>query len=249
MCIAILNKSGLISRQALKNSWDNNNHGAGVGYVENGETKAAYFSTSFRALYKFYKTLRETNKAPILLHFRIATSGYSADMLHPHTITEGKLILIHNGVIRGLGSNKVSDTREFANALSQLKPNGVAFFNNQGIKTLIETAIGTSNKLVFLDKLGKYFIFNESAGHWDNTGANWYSNESYLSRQDFKYYGNVKVYNTTTPTTTTKATSPSIGYNRALYASDKHAAEVLKFEAEEMKRRKDKRFEYWPYID
>lgn len=171
-------------------------------------------------------------------------------MLHPHTITENKLILIHNGMIRGLGNNKVSDTREFANALSQLKPNGVSFFNNQGIKTLIETAIGTANKLVFLDKLGKYFIFNESAGHWDNSGANWYSNESYLERQDFKYYGNVKIYNSATPTTTTSHTpNPSIGYNRSLYANDKHAADVLKFEEEQMKRRKDKRHEFWPYVD
>jgi hypothetical protein len=60
-------------------------------------------------------------------------------------------------------------------------------------KYFISEYIGYS-KLLFLDSDDKYTIINEELGKW--TDGNWYSNDSYKQYNDFKYYGNEKVYNT-----------------------------------------------------
>ena len=249
MCIAILNKSSMLSKKSLKNCWDNNYHGAGIGYIDGNELRSYHESTSFDSFYEEYKFIRQLSDKPMMLHFRIATHGMGKDMLHPHEVTHGKVTLVHNGIIRGLGDNRISDTREFAELLGNFRPKSVAFIDHKGVRGFAMHLLGGTNKVILMDNRGAFRILNESLGHWDKNKDTWYSNSSYKERQDYVWYGNTKVSNNSTygkgqtaihydgwekneqgvweklnPTkkveaTTTPATTQAQGYNRGSYNS------------------------------
>jgi predicted glutamine amidotransferase len=196
MCIAILNtkKSGRLPKSHIKNSWENNDMGAGLLWNENN--KLNVFKTyEYDEYISKYNELRDNaNIGNIVLHFRIATSGYKGEHnLHPFLVND-KLGFVHNGVIRGLGNKQFSDTYEFNDMLKKFSHN---FLACDMTKYFISEYIGHS-KLVFLDADDKYTIINEELGKW--TDGNWYSNDSYKQYNDYKYYGNTKVYSKpTTP--------------------------------------------------
>lgn len=196
MCIAILNtkKAGRLPKSQIKNSWDNNDMGAGL--LWNYKNKLNVFKTyEYDEFIEKYNELRDNKEVGnIVLHFRIATSGYKGEHnLHPFLVND-KLGFVHNGVIRGLGNKQFSDTYEFNDMLKKFKHN---FLACDMTKYFISEYIGHS-KLVFLDIDDKYTIINEEFGKWAD--GNWYSNDSYKQYNDYKYYGNKKVYNT--PSTT-----------------------------------------------
>lgn len=193
MCIAILNKQGKLDSLQLENSWKNNNEGAGLMWVQDDklQTFKTYDYTDFSDMYFNLRT--NPNIGNIVLHFRIATSGYKNPInLHPFLVNEN-LGFVHNGIIGGLGTTDYSDTYEF-NELLQKLPND--FVNNQGIMHFITEYI-TSSKLIFLDSRDNYFIVNDKFGHWDTTQDNWFSNDSYKSYNDWVYFGNTKLSRTT----------------------------------------------------
>lgn len=188
MCIAILNVKGTLKTEQIKNSWDNNNEGAGLLWREQGKLQT-FKSYSYKEFLNKYLTLRDNkNITKIVLHFRIATSGHDKYVnLHPFLVNDN-LGFVHNGVIYGLGNKERSDTFQFNEMLKGL-PTG--FLHNETIVKFIENYIGYS-KLVFLDNKNNHYIINESLGHYDNIG-NWYSNDSYKQNNDFVYFGNQKV--------------------------------------------------------
>lgn len=199
MCIAILNtkKAGRLPKSQIKNSWDNNDMGAGL--LWNYKNKLNVFKTyEYDEYIEKYNELRDNKEiGNIVLHFRIATSGYKGEHnLHPFLVND-KLGFVHNGVIKGLGNKQFSDTYEFNDMLKKFNHN---FLACDMTKYFISEYIGHS-KLVFLDINDKYTIINEELGKW--VDGNWYSNDSYKQYNDFKYYGNAKVYNT-----------PSVGGNK-----------------------------------
>jgi hypothetical protein len=198
MCIAILNKSSMLSKKSLKNCWDNNYHGAGIGYIDGNELRSYHESTSFDSFYEEYKFIRQLTDQPMMLHFRIATHGMGKDMLHPHEVTHGKVTLVHNGIIRGLGDNRISDTREFAELLGNFRPKNVSFIDHKGVRGFAMHLLGGTNKVILMDNRGAFRILNESLGHWDKNKDTWYSNGSYKERQDYVWYGNTKVSNGST---------------------------------------------------
>jgi predicted glutamine amidotransferase len=200
MCIAILNtkKAGRLPKSHIKNSWDNNDMGAGL--LWNESNKLSVFKTyDYDEYISKYNELRDNaNIGNIVLHFRIATSGYKGEHnLHPFLVSD-TLGFVHNGVIKGLGNKQFSDTYEFNDMLKKFKHN---FLTCDMSKYFISEYIGYS-KLLFLDADDKYTIINEELGKWAD--GNWYSNDSYKQYNDYSYYGNVKVSKTTamTPTTT-----------------------------------------------
>jgi len=194
MCIAILNskKAGRLPKSQIKNSWDNNDMGSGL--LWNEKNKLNVFKTyDYDEYIDKYNELRDNKEiGHIVLHFRIATSGYNGEHnLHPFLVND-KLGFVHNGVIRGLGNKQFSDTYEFNDMLKKYKHN---FLTCDMSKYFISEYIGHS-KLIFLDADDRYTIINEELGKW--TDGNWYSNDSYKQYNDYKYYGNVKVSNTKT---------------------------------------------------
>ena len=199
MCIAILNtkKAGRLPKSHIKNSWDNNDMGAGL--LWNAKNKLNVFKTyDYDEYIDKYNELRDDKEiGNIVLHFRIATSGYKGEHnLHPFLVND-KLGFVHNGVIKGLGNKQFSDTYEFNDMLKKFNHN---FTDCAMTKYFISEYIGYS-KLIFLNIDDKYTIINEELGKWAD--GNWYSNDSYKQYNDFKYYGNAKVYNT-----------PSVGGNK-----------------------------------
>lgn len=199
MCIAILNtkKAGRLPKSHIKNSWDNNDMGAGL--LWNEDNKLSVFKTyDYDEYISKYNELRDNaNIGNIVLHFRIATSGYKGEHnLHPFLVSD-TLGFVHNGVIKGLGNKQFSDTYEFNDMLKKFKHNFLACDMS---KYFISEYIGYS-KLLFLDADDKYTIINEELGKWAD--GNWYSNDSYKQYNDYSYYGNVKVSKTTAMTPTT----------------------------------------------
>lgn len=194
MCIAIVNQPNyFIPKQQLKNAWDNNNHGAGIAYVDNGKVMAYHEPYNFEDFFEEYEFIRELTDAPMLIHFRIATHGKGIDMLHPHSVTEGRVSLIHNGVISGLGDSIVSDTREFAEILGKFYPDNVDFIDHVGIEAMALALLGKTNKVALLDWRGEVRILNGHLGHYDDYG-NWFSNSSYKQLNSYVWAGSKKVY-------------------------------------------------------
>lgn len=202
MCICILNtkKAGRLPKSQIKNSWDNNDMGAGLLWSENN--KLNVFKTYLYDDYiEKYNELRDNNSiGNIVLHFRIATSGYNGEHnLHPFLVNDN-LGFVHNGVISGLGNKDFSDTYQFNDMLKGFKHD---FISCKMTKYFISEYIGHS-KLIFLNTDDKYTIINEHLGKW--TDDNWYSNDSYKQYNDYSYYGNQKVSKFLKPTTTSKTT-------------------------------------------
>ena len=189
MCIAILNtkKAGRLPKSHIKNSWDNNDMGSGLLWTKNG--KLNVFKTYIYDDYidKYNELRDDKDVGSIVLHFRIATSGYKGEQnLHPFLVNDD-LGFVHNGVISGLGNKDFSDTYEFNDMLKKFKHN---FTSCEMTKYFISEYIGYS-KLVFLSADDKHTIINEELGKW--VDGNWYSNDSYKQYNDYSWYGNTKV--------------------------------------------------------
>lgn len=186
MCIAILNTSKQLPDNYIKNSWDNNNQGAGLLWQDAGKLHT-YKTFSYKDFLQKYKQVRKATKGKVVLHFRIATSGYKGlENLHPFLVNE-HLGFVHNGVIGGLGNMQHSDTYQFNEMLKDLPSN---FLESATIREFISSYIDHS-KLVFLSSNNTHTIINERMGHW--VGDDWFSNTSYQSYNDYVWAGNTKV--------------------------------------------------------
>jgi predicted glutamine amidotransferase len=182
MCIAIFNKSSVLSYDTIRNSFENNNDGAGLLYIENGALQVFKESTSLKRFWKKYKAIRENNALPMLLHFRIGTHGNFADYnLHPFLVNS-QIGFVHNGVIRITETDaRYSDTNHFNRLVLQtMKTPARIFKDGTSEAALVSHFCAHNSKLIFLNAAGDYRIFNEAQGHWDKVG-NWYSNNTYTA--------------------------------------------------------------------
>jgi hypothetical protein len=177
MCIAIVNTYGTIDQATFQACWKNNPDGGGLAYVDNEEVRIFKEMNSVDAMYREYTSIRKYNDLPMIIHFRIATSGsVDADNCHPFEVFPG-LVMAHNGIIDNVKAiAEISDTRIFIDqVLARLPEN---FLHNVGIRRLISEFIERS-RLVFLNRFGVYDIINEHMGEWDNEHCNWFSNHTY----------------------------------------------------------------------
>lgn len=179
MCIAIVKtKDATISEETLRNCWESNPDGAGFAYPNNGAVTIEKGFFKFKNFLKRYKEVeKEHPHTPMLIHFRISTSGnIDKNNCHPHRITSN-LVMIHNGVLHidVPKDSKVSDTILYCRNYLQKLPNG--FEHNDILLEYITEHIGAGNKFCFLNSEGDYAICNERAGTWDN--GVWYSNYTY----------------------------------------------------------------------
>lgn len=145
---------------------------------------------TLKSLKKALKTLSkeiDTTATPIILHFRIGTSGGNiAANTHPFPVSENlaalqktqltaPLAVAHNGIIDIRPRKKdISDTMEYI--LSQLAPLYQLkkdFYRNEAGKKLIYNAI--QSKMAFMDAAGRI----ELIGKFEKDGEYYYSNSSY----------------------------------------------------------------------
>lgn len=191
MCIAILNTYSALSRETLSTCWENNYDGAGLLWVnESGALETFKELNSFKVFFKKYSAVRKSTRGPVVLHFRIGTHGNHAEYnLHPFLISP-EIGFVHNGVFRLPEiEKKYSDTWHFnALILQTMKAPARLFKLGSNESHLINHFVGSSSKLIFLNRKGDFRIFNESAGHWDKSG-NWYSNNSYKASKFYDFGG------------------------------------------------------------
>lgn len=203
MCIAILNNSDTLSRETLNNSWANNSEGAGLLWATAGKVQT-FKTYKKKELIKRYYQLRQEIATPIVLHFRIATSGHEKyTNLHPFTISPA-LGFVHNGILTGLGNKQHSDTYQLNEKFKTLPAN---FIESEVMRELIGKYITTS-KLVFLTGDNTPYIINEHLGTWE--GSNWFSNDSHKYNLDYYYFGNEKRSKQTKPTGKVKTTAQQL---------------------------------------
>jgi len=125
---------------------------------------------------------------PYAIHFRKSTHGKKDENnCHPFLFNDGKLALIHNGVIPiKCSDDGFSDTWHFTHKVLEpmVKQYGVPI-DDQALSWFIRVSIGT-DKVAVMDNKGEVVIFNEDKGNWEDTdgpdgkkGKVWYSNYSF----------------------------------------------------------------------
>lgn len=190
MCIAIVKKkNGVITDEALRNSFQNNPDGAGIAYVKDN---VIYMIKGIFDEDEFVDKVRQAEQiaqGSMLIHCRIGTSGLKDHTnCHPHKVNNAN-VLIHNGIlsIDVPKDSKVSDTVLFIEKFMKDLPYEMVY--NKSILNMLEELIGKSNKFCILNTNGDVAIVNEQAGHWENDV--WYSNStySYSSYSFGKYSG------------------------------------------------------------
>ena len=193
MCIAIANKKGFpLKKEHFMNSWENNSHGGGLLYKEQGVLKCHYELTDKNAMYDVY--IAKIKKSNVLVHFRITSKGSTTlDNCHPFMVNP-ELGFIHNGTIfSGLdpyGTEK-SDTWAFNEQYCKMLPPD--FYKYPKLMDIINSKVGNS-KIAFMDIDETITIMGGEKGeaHHDAHG-NWFSNKSYQAVNSYVWKGDVKV--------------------------------------------------------
>ena len=184
MCLAIWKPKGVqIAKRYLVNGYQSNDDGCGFAYAHKGRLIVEKGFQNFAEFWKSFKPVQ--NKHAMLIHFRFATSGAKdSTMAHPFLICDGTHAVIHNGIINTKSSGSDSDTATFSNNV--LQPLFEKFpFNCSLVHYLVETSVGSGNKICVLRSDGKFSIYNEDSGHW-HKGA-WYSNKGYEESPVYKW--------------------------------------------------------------
>jgi len=188
MCIIIYNETGKAHNQKyLATAFDNNPHGVGIMWVEDGKLK------TLRGLFskkRFLKIVKDFDGVPHAIHLRWRTRGkISKEMCHPFRVSpkgHPRTMMMHNGTITSMKINsKQSDTALFAKSLkSQLKKTSTdALFADKTLRG-IEKAIDSWNKLLFMREDGKVSIVNPQL--WYSEDGIMYSNDYSLKPGDRK---------------------------------------------------------------
>lgn len=191
MCLIIYQPPGVdaIPDEHMRRGWEQNHHGAGYMFSHGGKLiirKAFYKLAELCEAYK--ADHREFGAASaFVLHFRWATHGdKTAINVHPHAIADGRVGLVHNGVLSQFEPvdfhATISDTVLFCHTVLACRE--PAQLLSAEFCKMLAAMIGDHNKLVLMDDLGNVQIVNEEAGRWD--GSNWYSNGGYLPPEPVK---------------------------------------------------------------
>lgn len=196
LCIIAVKPAGIKmpANKIIENMWHNNPDGAGFMYakksnvyIEKGFMKLKSLKTALRGLEKKVDIVN----TPVILHFRITTSGgTSPENCHPFPITEklpllqmrkskAPLAVAHNGIIDIKPSQKdISDTMEYIMTqlapLYQLKKD---FYKHEAGKKLVYNAI--KSKMAIMDGNGYIATIGDFITGDDGI---LYSNTSYKAR-------------------------------------------------------------------
>src|SRR5436190_17446621 len=103
MCLAaVIGPKGTMSFDECKEAWNRNPHGAGFAYIQNNEIYYYKTQKSVEEFYEHFKgaLVKRDPDTDMLVHFRWATHGSKAlHNVHPFFIDDGKVAIVHNGVI------------------------------------------------------------------------------------------------------------------------------------------------------
>lgn len=195
MCLAIYKPAGAeVSEEHLRNGYANHSDGAGFAWSQDGQLHVV------KGIFDVEKVIEQYNKIKqyaCLIHFRKATHGkIDKTNCHPFLFNDGKLALIHNGVLPiKCTIDGLSDTAHYVKLVLEpmVKRNGVPI-NDGALQYLLATSIG-SDKMAIMDCDGNTYVINEDKGTWE--GGVWYSNSSFqyaYSRQTHTTHNAAQTY-------------------------------------------------------
>ena len=202
MCIIAIKPAHhkMIDESIIETMFENNPDGSGYMYSYNNKV---HIEKGFMTLKELLNSLDNLKKKvnveeiPLVLHFRISTSGkVDGATCHPFPITSDlnalrkthvitNLGMAHNGVIYDFEEKKsiYSDTQLFVNkCVSYLYDLNHKFLHDDRTRNLFEPIINGS-RLAFLDKHGNIYRY----GEWCEDDGIFYSNEGYIPWQS-RYY-------------------------------------------------------------
>jgi len=169
---------------AIRRAWCANPDGAGLMFP--GPKGRLTIDKGFMRLKGFLKAYHAVpENVPLIVHFRIATSGLvNEHMCHPFWVS-GELGVAHNGILdvpvpKG---SKESDTAIFVRDTLSKLPAG--FMENDAITNLILHRIGNRNKLAFMDATGAVLWLGDRVKTKD---GQWWSNRSFEESMSFWGY-------------------------------------------------------------
>ena len=211
MCIIAVKQAHhkMIDESIIETMFQNNPDGAGYMYSCNNKV---HIEKGFMTLKELLNSLDNLKKKvnieeiPLILHFRISTSGkVDGATCHPFPVTSDlnalrkthvitNLGMAHNGVIYDFEEKKsiYSDTQLFiSKCVSYLYDMNHKFLHDDRTTNLFEPIINGS-RLAFLDRHGNIYRY----GEWCEDDGIYYSNEGYIPWQtryyhyDSSYYDN-----------------------------------------------------------
>lgn len=179
MCIMLYISPGATFPQSKVQEWfGHNSDGLGSVFARDGKlhvdktlARDAIDANVFCA-----QSVARANGAPLIIHFRYATSGLVDDGgTHPHMV-RSDLAIAHNGVLSiEHDADKESDTQAYVR--DYLRPVlGTCKDPIARLRGPLGKVIGahvSGSKFVLMDKHGEVAIINPDAGHW--SGGVWYS--------------------------------------------------------------------------
>lgn len=199
----------MIDESIIETMFQNNPDGSGYMYSYNNKV---HIEKGFMTLKELLNSLDSLKKKvnieeiPLILHFRISTSGkIDGATCHPFPVTSDlnalrkthvitNLGMAHNGVIYDFEEKKsiYSDTQLFVNkCVSYLYDINPKFLHDDRTEKMLEPIINGS-RLAFLDRHGNIYRY----GDWCENNGIFYSNEGYIPwtsryyHYDSNYYDN-----------------------------------------------------------
>jgi len=201
MCVIVAKNRGfdLPKKSILQTCYINNPDGAGIMYTKNNKVVIDKGYMSFSSLWQRLQELKaeiDIKNTPIVLHFRIGTSGaYDKSNTHPFELTnqDNKLLklknnvnigIAHNGIIAAYEDNKnttLNDTQLFIKKfLYPIYELNNKFYRNKEMQEIIKTV--TNSKFAFLTNENELILI----GDFIKENGIYYSNYTY--KEDRKIY-------------------------------------------------------------
>lgn len=177
MCLLITQKktSQKLSNEWLEDFYSSNSDGLGVMYAQDGKLIVEKFlPKDAKDLAHFYKNHIAGRECAY--HFRMRTHG-DIDLFncHPYEVLNKSehgldLWLMHNGVLATGNTQDQSKSDTYHYIQNYLKPmlaKNPDYFLEPSFMDLVGSHIGSSNKFVLMDNLGRMVTINEEAGvYW-----------------------------------------------------------------------------------
>ena len=205
MCIIAIKPAHhkMIDKTTLETMFDTNPDGAGYMYAYNNRVHIKKGFMSLKELLNSLDNLKKKiniEEIPLILHFRISTSGKTDEATcHPFPVTSDlnalrktsvitSLGMAHNGIICDFEEKNsiYSDTQLFVNkCVSYLYDMNPKFLHDDRTTKLLEPIINGS-RLAFLDSHGNIYRY----GDWIENDGIYYSNEGYIPWQTRYYHYN-----------------------------------------------------------
>lgn len=177
MCLLLVKpKDKVLKKDEMKKAHTTNGDGCGLAFAKDGQI---YIDKGLMDFDSFWKLLEEHMDKTLIVHYRLQTHGGKSDATcHPFSMCNGSIVFAHNGIISDMKTSVgISDTMAFGSIVEEAIKNDPKLIHNEAIQYLISKAIGTSNKMAFIDTEGEVVIINKQQGNED--GGIWYSNYGY----------------------------------------------------------------------